>query len=41
MTEAQDLNGDDESIAARIAHVLAERGIDRIFGLQGGHIQPI
>ncbi len=41
MTEAQDLNGDDESIAAWIAHVLAERGIDRIFGLQGGHIQPI
>jgi acetolactate synthase-1/2/3 large subunit len=41
MTEAQDLNRDDESIAAWIAHVLAERGIDRIFGLQGGHIQPI
>jgi len=33
MTEAQDLNGDDESIAAWIAHVLAERRIDRIFGL--------
>ena len=32
---------DDQTCAAWIAQVPAERGIDRIFGLQGGHIQPI
>jgi acetolactate synthase-1/2/3 large subunit len=37
----QDLNADEQSCAARIAQFLKARGIDRIFGLQGGHIQPI
>ena len=41
MTERQDLNREPESVAAWIAHVLEARGIDRVFGLQGGHIQPI
>lgn len=36
-----DLNTDEFSCAAWIARFLKERGIDRIFGLQGGHIQPI
>jgi acetolactate synthase-1/2/3 large subunit len=29
------------SVAEWIAHFLVARGVDRIFGLQGGHIQPI
>jgi acetolactate synthase-1/2/3 large subunit len=37
----QDLNADDNAVAAWIARFLKRRGIDRIFGLQGGHIQPI
>ena len=41
MTERQDLNQDQDSVAAWIAKALKERGVDRIFGLQGGHIQPI
>lgn len=41
MTVSQDLNQDLESVAAWIAHSLQARGVDRIFGLQGGHIQPI
>ncbi len=41
MTVQQDLNRDEDNIAAWIAHVLEARGVDRIFGLQGGHIQPI
>lgn len=41
MTDRQDLNRDEDSVAAWIAHVLEARGVDRIFGLQGGHIQPI
>ncbi len=41
MTEQQDLNADTLSVAAWIAKVLVARGVDRIFGLQGGHIQPI
>ncbi len=41
MTEVQDLNSDTDSVAAWIAHTLQRRGIKRIFGLQGGHIQPI
>ena len=41
MTAPQDLNQDDASVAAWIAHTLKARGVDRIFGLQGGHIQPI
>jgi hypothetical protein len=34
----QDLNADQQSCAAWIARFLRARGIDRIFGLQGGHI---
>ncbi len=41
MTEVQDLNADTLSCAAWIARFLKARGVDRIFGLQGGHIQPI
>src|SRR6267378_2187207 len=41
MTTAIDLNADDTATAAWIARFLKRRGIDRIFGLQGGHIQPI
>jgi acetolactate synthase-1/2/3 large subunit len=41
MAQAQDLNADPQSCAAWIAEFLKRRGIDRIFGLQGGHIQPI
>ena len=33
--------GDEQSCAAAIARFLHARGIDRVFGLQGGHIQPI
>jgi acetolactate synthase I/II/III large subunit len=40
-TSANDLNSDHESCAAWIARFLKARGVDRIFGLQGGHIQPI
>src|SRR5690349_1392422 len=36
-----DLNSDEHACAAWIARFLHARGIDRIFGLQGGHIQPI
>jgi len=36
-----DLNKDELACAAWIARFLKERGIDRVFGLQGGHIQPI
>lgn len=36
-----DLNADPLSCAAWIARFLKARGIDRVFGLQGGHIQPI
>ena len=39
--ERQDLNRDELSVAAWIAKTLVARGVDRIFGLQGGHIQPI
>ncbi|KAB2919023.1 MAG: thiamine pyrophosphate-binding protein [Hyphomicrobiaceae bacterium] len=37
----QDLNADERTCASWIARFLKARGIDRIFGLQGGHIQPI
>jgi len=37
----QDLNADERSCAAWIARFLKGRSVDRIFGLQGGHIQPI
>ncbi len=36
-----DLNDDPLSVACWIAKTLKARGVDRIFGLQGGHIQPI
>jgi acetolactate synthase-1/2/3 large subunit len=36
-----DLGTHEQSCAAWIARLLQRRGIDRIFGLQGGHIQPI
>jgi thiamine pyrophosphate-dependent acetolactate synthase large subunit-like protein len=39
--KSQDLNADPQSCAAWVARFLKARGIDRIFGLQGGHIQPI
>ncbi len=39
--ERQDLNHDALACAAWIARFLKGRGIDRVFGLQGGHIQPI
>src|SRR5262245_30095684 len=37
----QDVNADPLACAAWIARFLKARGIDRIFGLQGGHIQPV
>ncbi len=40
-TSANDLNADHKSCAAWIARFLKARSVDRIFGLQGGHIQPI
>lgn len=39
--KTQDLNADTGTCAAWIAAFLKARGVDRIFGLQGGHIQPI
>ena len=41
MTETQDLNADESACAAWVARFLQARGVDRIFGLRGGHIQPI
>src|SRR5499427_1823339 len=41
MTVRIDLNADENITAAWIARFLKTRGVDRIFGLQGGHIQPI
>jgi acetolactate synthase-1/2/3 large subunit len=41
LAATQDLNADTLTCAAWIARFLKARGIDRIFGLQGGHIQPI
>ena len=41
MTAQQDLNPDLDNVAAWIALTLEARGVDRVFGLQGGHIQPI
>jgi acetolactate synthase-1/2/3 large subunit len=38
---SQDLNADQQTCAGWIARFLKARGIDRIFGLQGGHIQPM
>lgn len=36
-----DLNADAHAGAAWVARFLQARGVDRVFGLQGGHIQPI
>lgn len=36
-----DLNSTPDTISEWIAKFLKARGVDRIFGLQGGHIQPI
>lgn len=36
-----DLGADENAVAAWIARFLQARGVDRVFGLQGGHIQPI
>ena len=42
MTQAAcDLNSTPDTCAEWIARFLRARGVDRIFGLQGGHIQPI
>ena len=38
---AIDLGSGEKSVAARIAKFLKKRGVSRVFGLQGGHIQPI
>jgi hypothetical protein len=38
---AIDLNTDETACSAWIARFLEARSVDRIFGLQGGHIQPI
>ena len=38
---AKDLGTAENSVAAWIARFLEQRGVDRVFGLQGGHIQPI
>ncbi len=40
-TPTNDLNRDADACAAWIARFLHARGVDRVFGLQGGHIQPI
>jgi acetolactate synthase-1/2/3 large subunit len=41
VTATQDLNADPQTCAAWVARFLKTRGIDRVFGLQGGHIQPL
>src|SRR5499427_7527924 len=41
MNTSIDLNADENATAAWVARFLKARGVDRIFGLQGGHIQPI
>src|SRR3984893_1861943 len=40
-SEPTDRNADDTACAAWIARFLKVRGVDRVFGLHGGHIQPI
>jgi hypothetical protein len=35
------MSTEGRSVAELIARFLVARGVDRIFGLQGGHIQPI
>ncbi|MFZ4806262.1 MAG: thiamine pyrophosphate-binding protein [Hyphomicrobiaceae bacterium] len=39
--ESVDLNSTPDTCAEWIAKFLKARGVDRVFGLQGGHIQPI
>ena len=41
MTDQQDLNQAEDSVAAWAARALAARGVRVAFGLQGGHIQPV
>ncbi|MGL4242373.1 MAG: thiamine pyrophosphate-binding protein, partial [Beijerinckiaceae bacterium] len=41
MIERIDLNSTPDTVSEWIARFLKARGVDRIFGLQGGHIQPI
>jgi len=41
MTDSIDLGSGPDTAAAWIAKFLQRRGVDRVFGLQGGHIQPI
>jgi acetolactate synthase-1/2/3 large subunit len=41
LAKTQDLNADTMACANWIARFLKTRGIGRVFGLQGGHIQPI
>jgi acetolactate synthase I/II/III large subunit len=41
LTAEEDRSPDARTCAAWIARFLKARGIDRVFGLQGGHIQPI
>jgi acetolactate synthase-1/2/3 large subunit len=41
MTGPIDLGAGEQTAAGWIAKFLQRRGIDRVFGLQGGHIQPI
>jgi acetolactate synthase I/II/III large subunit len=41
MTERIDLNSTPDTVSEWIAKFLKARGVDRVFGLQGGHIQPI
>ena len=36
-----DSTAGDQMLAALIAELLQARGVERVFGLQGGHIQPI
>jgi acetolactate synthase I/II/III large subunit len=41
MSTVIDLNADETAAAAWVARFLKARGVDRVFGLQGGHIQPV
>lgn len=41
MTGSIDLGSGEQTAAAWIAKFIQRRGVDRVFGLQGGHIQPI
>jgi acetolactate synthase-1/2/3 large subunit len=38
---AVDSTDGGQTLAALLADALQVRGVDRVFGLQGGHIQPI